>query len=599
MTAVPVRDTPFACWKDPDAWMERMKGPEWNATLQKEASIVHAAIQEPAVKKRLSQFTAAFAVANDTRNVVPFECGPAYVTWHSNFMKSWRFRGSDTEHTARDIVSNGEDVWVTVDKGDGAEAFELQCWTSACTTKPAWTHFPVGPDVALVGEKLYSLGVKNKLIYYQLWSCDARTGKHRTLVYEEKNPTFNLSLDKQPDKKVYFMKEQSQTYTTFELTEKGLHPVNIKHPMTRRLVLPLGAYGIDFFWERLGLLITKQHGKKTLWHCTSKHSAKKLLEIPAGQIQIDPYAAEEGRLPCLVRVDPLNSFPVFYSLDSSCQLSLLFPVVPTGLEVQRISAKSLGNTTVHGVLSWSKAQKPRYLLMVGYGAYGMETAVGSIMKRWAPLIQNGWAIGYTFLRGGGDHTDEWAKEGRCDGRKKTLADFKFLIKEAQRTLHIPAEHTAIYGRSAGGLLMGGTLAQNPYGSLMSAVYTEVPYVDELRTTTNPSLPLTALEYGEFGNPAVRLEDFISVGLLSPADSAATTGAPNIFVLTRTAENDSQVYAYESVKWIRRLRSHDKKGDAPKLCIVEKNQGHFTPPEKTIQQWALDCSLLDAWIHNEF
>ncbi len=228
----------------------------------------------------------------------------------------------------------------------------------------------------------------------------------------------------------------------------------------------------------------------------------------------------------------------------------------------------------------------------------METAVGSIMKRWAPLVQNGWAIGYTFLRGGGDHTDTWAKEGRLEGRKKTLTDFKFLIKEAQRRLHIPAENTAIYGRSAGGLLMGGTLAQNPYGSLMSAVYTEVPYVDELRTTTNPSLPLTALEYGEFGNPSVRLEDFISVGLLSPADAATTTAAPNIFVLTRTAENDSQVYAYESVKWIGRLRSHDTKGDAPKLCIVEKKQGHFTPPEKTIQQWAIDCSILDAWIHKE-
>jgi protease II len=116
----------------------------------------------------------------------------------------------------------------------------------------------------------------------------------------------------------------------------------------------------------------------------------------------------------------------------------------------------------------------------------------------------------------------------------------------------------------------------------------------LRTTTNTRLPLTSLEYNEFGAPLLRLEDFIGVGLLSPADSAVVTASPNVFVLTRTAENDSQVFAYESVKWIRRLRDAAPLG-APKLCIVESDQGHFTPPDKTAQQWSLDLSLLDAWM----
>ena len=90
--------------------------------------------------------------------------------------------------------------------------------------------------------------------------------------------------------------------------------------------------------------------------------------------------------------------------------------------------------------------------------------------------------------------------------------------------------------------MGGTLTKNPTGNLMAAVYTEVPYVDELRTTTNHELPLTQLEFNEFGAPSERLSDFMSVGLLSPADAATTTASPAVFVLTRTAENDSQVFA---------------------------------------------------------
>jgi oligopeptidase B len=235
--------------------------------------------------------------------------------------------------------------------------------------------------------------------------------------------------------------------------------------------------------------------------------------------------------------------------------------------------------------------------MTGYGAYGLETPAGLVSRRWAPLLANGWCIGQTFLRGGGDHTEAWAKAGRREGRVKTLEDYEALVKKAQTILHIGPQDTVIYGRSAGGLLMGGTLTRHPGGSLMGCVYAEVPYVDELRTTTNVELPLTRLEYNEFGAPLLRLEDFISVARLSPADSASVIASPKVFVFARTAENDSQVYAYESVKWVRRLRLTSGRG-APKICLVEKGQGHFTPPDKNTEQWCLDSAILDAWVKGE-
>ena len=92
---------------------------------------------------------------------------------------------------------------------------------------------------------------------------------------------------------------------------------------------------------------------------------------------------------------------------------------------------------------------------------------------------------------------------------------------------------------------------------------------------------------------------MSVGRLSPVDSATVTATPEVFVLARTAENDSQVFAYEPVKWVRCLRdSAGSKARAPKLVIVEKGQGHFTPPDLTVQQWALDTAILDAWISGD-
>jgi oligopeptidase B len=266
------------------------------------------------------------------------------------------------------------------------------------------------------------------------------------------------------------------------------------------------------------------------------------------------------------------------------------PASKSNLKGQRIQAKSRDGTTVYGYIA-TQTKKPKALIVIGYGAYGIPTNMGSFKNRWAPLLASDWAICVGFLRGGGDHTEAWGKAGRREGRTRTLEDFESIVRQAQHMYAIPPEKTTIYGRSAGGLLVGGTLTNHPEGSLMGSIYTEVPYVDELRTTTNSQLPLTVLEYDEFGNPRDRLEDFLSVGLLSPADSATVIKTPNIFVLARTAVHDSQVFAYEPLKWIRRLR---KNGEVPKICIVDRNAGHFTAPDTQLQQWSLDCAILDSW-----
>jgi prolyl oligopeptidase PreP (S9A serine peptidase family) len=352
-------------------------------------------------------------------------------------------------------------------------------------------------------------------------------------------------------------------------------------------------------WPRKRLFITKQQGTRTLWKVYSNRSVKKLLSIPAGEITLDPYTAWLGQTPCMIRVDQPDKGVGIYHYDDESNVSLQIPILPTGLETHRFSTKSFDGTEVYGIYTFQTGQKPTKCLVIGYGAYGMPTSVGSVVHRWAPLVQNGWAIVHTFLRGGGDHTEAWAKAGRRDGRNKTIDDFISLIYSVQTKLKISPKKTAIYGRSAGGLLVGGTLGRVPEGSLVSAVYTEVPYVDELRTTTNPDLPLTTLETNEFGAPSMRLEDFVSVGRLSPADTAAVKAAPNVFVWARTAEHDSQVFAYEPIKWVRRLRAvGGVQAKGPKIVVVEKGQGHFTPPDATVHQWSLDCAVLDAWMEGQ-
>jgi dipeptidyl aminopeptidase/acylaminoacyl peptidase len=586
-----IRRIPYVSWTNSDAWMESMSGPRWKSIVKRESELVDTYTQLQPIRSRVGEFVASLAAANESVDELPFDCGPAVVYWISQFQKHWRFHSESILHEARDIDATNNTVWVTTDVGKGAESFALQMWSKSSPIKPVWTEYPVGPEVALQNGYVYYLSVKNKLIYHEVWRCDAKTGKSKVCIYKESSPKVNLSLEKHADGHLILVRDNSQNREYFEIRGTRLYPFD-PYVCPNSWKMPNGEYGLSFIWPRMGLCITKQHGQKILWKVDSKLMARPILKIPAGFIQLDPYAVWMGRTPLLVRVITPYENPAYYSFQRNLQLVL--PRKSLGLKWKRFSEHSADGTLVHGILIYQENSIPSCLLCIGYGAYGLETGVSSVMRQWAPLLTNQWAIVYTFPRGGGDHTDEWGKAGRREGRYCTLEDFVALIRATQSYLHIPPSKTVIYGRSAGGLLMGMTLTKYPDGTLMKGVYTEVPYVDVLRTTTNPTLPLTRLEYNEFGDPAHRLEDFVTVGLQSPADSASVTASRPIFVLTRTAENDSQVYAYESVKWIRRLRSHDTVTSAPKLCIIETDQGHFTPPDRQVEQRGLDCAFLDAW-----
>lgn len=141
----------------------------------------------------------------------------------------------------------------------------------------------------------------------------------------------------------------------------------------------------------------------------------------------------------------------------------------------------------------------------------------------------------------------------------------------------------------------GTLAnRHPDGDLFGMVYAEVPYVDVLQTATNPDLPLTELEYDEFGDPAHRIEDLAFWVRFSPTTNVPAEGIPALKVLCRTGANDTQVYAYEPLKWVRRLRGPGHHGAGQKLLALAPGQGHFYGREAEIEAQAVDCAILDSW-----
>jgi oligopeptidase B len=194
-----------------------------------------------------------------------------------------------------------------------------------------------------------------------------------------------------------------------------------------------------------------------------------------------------------------------------------------------------------------------------------------------------------MIRGSGDHDDSWAKAARSYRRERGIEDAEAVIKAARRTAGLTASETCIYGRSAGGYVIGALVNRHPAGLLFGAAYVEEAFLDVLNTMSNPALPASLAEMNEFGNPA-RIEDFETMLRLSPVQNIPVGGlVPGaIFIICRTALGDIEVYAYESVKWITRLGTG--------LLYLKRGSGHFTETQDAFRDMAEDFCLLENWLN---
>src|SRR5262249_34005891 len=118
---------------------------------------------------------------------------------------------------------------------------------------------------------------------------------------------------------------------------------------------------------------------------------------------------------------------------------------------------------------------------------------------------------------------------------------------------------AISGASAGGLLVGAVLNMRP--DLCRAALARVPFVDVIHTMLDESLPLTVIEFEEWGNPRLP-EQYEYIRSYSPCDNVTAQGYPALLVVG--AYNDSQVMYWEPAKWVALLRA--RKTDANPLLL---------------------------------
>ncbi|WP_207550119.1 S9 family peptidase [Thermostaphylospora chromogena] len=210
-------------------------------------------------------------------------------------------------------------------------------------------------------------------------------------------------------------------------------------------------------------------------------------------------------------------------------------------------------------------ERPAPTVLYGYGSYESSMDPYFSVARLS-LLDRGVVFAVAHVRGGGEMGRQWYEDGKLLKKKNTFTDFVACarhMKESGWSGPIVAR-----GGSAGGLLMGAAVNLAP--ELFDGVVADVPFVDALNTILNPELPLTVIEWDEWGDPLHDPEVYAYMKSYSPYENIdGSREYPPILALTSL--NDTRVFYHEPAKWIARLRATAKGG--PFLLKTEMGAGH--------------------------
>jgi len=187
------------------------------------------------------------------------------------------------------------------------------------------------------------------------------------------------------------------------------------------------------------------------------------------------------------------------------------------------------------------------LLQYAYGSYGY-TIPDSFSTTRLSLLNRGFVYALAHIRGSQYLGRTWYEDGKMLQKKNTFNDFVDCSKYLIDNKYTSPKHLYAMGGSAGGLLMGAIINQNP--ELYNGIIAAVPFVDVVSTMLDESIPLTTGEYDEWGNPNNE-EYYNYIKSYSPYDNVEAKAYPNMLVTT--GFHDSQVQYWEPAKWVAKLR----------------------------------------------
>lgn len=229
---------------------------------------------------------------------------------------------------------------------------------------------------------------------------------------------------------------------------------------------------------------------------------------------------------------------------------------------------------------------PRPLYLYGYGSYGASMNASFSSSRLS-LLDRGFIYAIAHIRGGSEMGRGWYDDGKFLKKQNTFNDFIAAAEHLIAKGYTRRGDIAIAGGSAGGMLIGNVINQRP--ELFKAAVAHVPFVDVVNTMLDDTLPLTTLEYEEWGNPSDPTY-YHYMKSYSPYDNVKAQAYPHLLVTS--GFNDPRVTYWEPAKWVAKLR--ELKTDHHMLLQhINLEAGHGGPSGRydALKEFALECAFI--------
>ncbi len=426
-----------------------------------------------------------------------------------------------------------------------------------------------------------------------------------SLVYHEKDDTFNIDVSKEKSRKYIVITAASTLTTEFRtlLADNPDGEFKVFQKRVRGMEYDISHYGDSFYILTNKDKATNFKLMKTPENATEKENWKDLIphrkDVLLEEIEIfKDYLVVGERSNGLnkIRIMPWNGKGEYYlPFESETYTANISTNPDFDTQVLRYSYQSMG--TPSSVIDFNMKTKEKEvkkeqqvlggefdkknyteervwataedgtkipismvyrkdlkkngknpLLLYAYGSYG-ATMDPYFSSTRLSLLDRGFVYAIAHIRGGEDMGRPWYENGKLLKKKNTFTDFvdcsKFVIAEK----YTSPEHLYAEGGSAGGLLMGAVVNMAP--ELYKGVIAQVPFVDVITTMLDDTIPLTTGEYDEWGNPNEK-EYYDYMKSYSPYDNVKAQDYPNMYV--STGLHDSQVQYWEPAKWVAKLRT---------------------------------------------
>ncbi|KIF51071.1 prolyl oligopeptidase family serine peptidase [Vibrio owensii] len=348
----------------------------------------------------------------------------------------------------------------------------------------------------------------------------------------------------------------------------------------------------QFYLYDAGLVaLTKQDNQTTISVYSYDGTAKKTLPLESeGRVAwlstLGDYRSNKIRIRSMSMTTPplWEEFDVKALTKTNLSQDIYHGFSSQDYVSQRIMVKSHGvEVPVSLAYRKDKLSDNAPVVLYGYGAYGF-TMKPYFMPQTVSLLDQGVIYAIAHVRGGGYFGADWHEQGRGVLKANSINDFTVA---AQALKHFDGGERDVYaiGSSAGGTLVAGSINQDP--DLFAGAVMKVPFVDVVASMSDTTLPLTAQQYGEWGNPTLP-EQLKAMQAYDPILNIHKDAYPPMLV--QVGLNDQRVPYWEGAKYLAQISSTSE-STGPYLLQTDFHSGHRMDPRQAREQQAKEYAFL--------